>query len=296
MSSVHSALEKARAALASVSNNAGREAEDLLCHVLGWDRLRLFMESQMTLEEPNAQKLEAMVVRRVAGEPLQYLLGCAGFMGLDFLVRPGVLIPRPETELLVETALSYLKRGDVPGPSAGFFRVADLGTGSGAIALSIAHYNEAACVTAVDLSAQALAVADENVRRLGLAQRVKLIEADMFEFLEGEEAASYELIASNPPYIPTDVIETLQVEVRVHEPRLALDGGPDGLEPYRRLAVAAHRPLVCGGRLVMEIGHDQAGPVKQFLLDAGAWEKVECLRDLQGNDRVVTAVKRQRAV
>jgi len=296
MSSVHSVLENARSALSSVTDNGIREAEDLLCHLLGWDRLKLFMESQTTLEEPLFRAFEALVARRTAGEPLQYLLGHAGFMGLDFLVRPGVLIPRPDTELLVETALSHLKGLGLARPSADFFKVADLGTGSGAIALSIAHYNEASLVTAVDLSPQALAVAEENVRRLGLDQRVRLIEADMFDFLAGEEAASYELIVSNPPYIPTQVIETLQVEVRVHEPRLALDGGPDGLGPYRRLAVTAHGPLVCGGRLVMEIGHDQAASVKQFLLDAGVWEKVECLRDLQGNDRVVTAVKRLEAV
>lgn len=291
MSSVHRALEYARASLSSVTDNGIREAEDLLCHLLGWDRLKLFMESQTTLEEPLLQKFEALVARRAEGEPLQYLLGHAGFMGLDFLVRPGVLIPRPDTELLVETALSHLKSESLTRPSAGFLRAADLGTGSGAIALSIAHYNEAVVVTAVDLSAEALDVADENVRRLGLAERVRLIESDMFDFLAGAEAASYELIVSNPPYIPTQVIETLQVEVRVHEPRLALDGGPDGLGPYRRLAVMAHRPLISGGRLIMEIGHDQAAPVKQFLLDAGGWEKVECLRDLQGNDRVVTAVK-----
>jgi release factor glutamine methyltransferase len=296
MSSVHSALENARSALSAVTDNANREAEDLLCHLLGWDRLKLFMENRTDLNETVAQKLEAMVARRVEGEPLQYLLGHAGFMGLDFLVRPGVLIPRQDTELLVETALSHLKGLGLARPSADFFRVADLGTGSGAIALSIAHYNEDAFVTAVDLSPQALDVAEENVSRLGLDHRVRLIEADMFDFLAGAEAASYELIASNPPYIPTQVIETLQMEVRVHEPRLALDGGPDGLGPYRRLAVMAHRPLVSGGRLVMEIGHDQAAQVKQFLLDAGVWEKVECLRDLQGNDRVVTAVKCQAAV
>ncbi len=296
MSSVHSAIENARAALSSVTDNAIREAEDLLCHLLGWDRLKLFMESQTALEEPMFREFEALIDRRAKGEPLQYLLGHAGFMGLDFLVRPGVLIPRQDTELLVETALSHLKGLGLARPSADFFKAADLGTGSGAIALSIAHYNEAALVTAVDLSPQALAIADENVRRLGLERRVRLIEADMFEFLADEEAASYELIVSNPPYIPTQVIEALQVEVRVHEPRLALDGGPDGLGPYRRLAVMAHRPLVSGGRLVMEIGHDQAEPVKQFLLDAGVWEKVECLRDLQGHDRVVTAVKSQTAV
>lgn len=293
MSSVHSAIENARAALSSVTDNAIREAEDLLCHLLGWDRLKLFMESQTALEEPMFKEFEALIDRRAKGEPLQYLLGHAGFMGLDFLVRPGVLIPRQDTELLVETALSHLKGLSLARPSADVFKAADLGTGSGAIALSIAHYNEATLVTAVDLSPQAIAIADENVRRLGLEQRVRLIEADMFEFLADEEAASYELIVSNPPYIPTQVIEALQVEVRVHEPRLALDGGPDGLGPYRRLAVMAHRPLVSGGRLVMEIGHDQAEPVKQFLLDAGVWEKVECLRDLQGHDRVVTAVKCQ---
>ena len=192
-------------------------------------------------------------------------------MGLDFVVRPGVLIPRPDTELLVETALAHLA-GQASWKNV--HRVADLGTGSGAIALSIARYVETAVVTAVDLSPEALSVADENVRGLGLEARVKLVHSDMFEFLAAAETASFELIASNPPYIPSDVIETLQVEVRAHEPRLALDGGPDGLEPYRRLAVMAHRPLVKGGRLVMEIGHDQADAVQQFLLDAGVWERV----------------------
>ncbi len=291
MPSLRSALENAKKALSSVTDNAGREAEALLCHLLGWDQLKLFMEGESLLDPSLEKDFEDLTLRRVAGEPLQYLIGHAGFMDLDFVVRPGVLIPRSDTELLVETALTWLKEEGLKRPSANRFQVADLGTGSGAIALSVAHYEKKAQVTAVDLSAAALAVAAENVRRLGVDQQVKLVEADMFDFLERAETASFDMIASNPPYIPTGVIETLQVEVKAHEPRLALDGGPDGLEPYRRLAVLALRPLKSGGRLILEIGYDQADAVKQFLLDAAAWEKVECLRDLQGNDRVITAIR-----
>ncbi|SCZ80621.1 peptide chain release factor N(5)-glutamine methyltransferase [Acidaminobacter hydrogenoformans] len=291
MPSVRSTLENVKKQLSSVTDNAHWEAEALLCHLLGWDRLKLFMDGETVLDPDKEKELEQLTSRRGAGEPLQYLLGHAGFMGLDFVVEPGVLIPRSDTELLVETALAELKDAGLKRPSAKIFKVADLGTGSGAIALSIAHYETRAMVCAVDLSAEALSVAAENVMRLGLTRQVALVEADMFEFLERSETASFDMIASNPPYIPTDVIETLQVEVKAHEPRLALDGGPDGLEPYRRLAVLAIRPLIPGGRLILEIGHDQAAAVKQFLLDAGAWEKVECLRDLQGNDRVITALR-----
>jgi release factor glutamine methyltransferase len=291
MSSVRSALESVRRQLAAVTDQADREAESLICHLTGWDRLKLFMDRESELPDEIGTALYHLTERRVRGEPLQYLTGHAGFMDLDFFVKPGVLIPRPDTELLVETAIADLKSRSGHAEQESPFAVIDLGTGSGAIALSIAHYCQSAKVTGVDVSPEALEVASENRSRLALESRVTLIQADMFEYLLGMPEASCDLIVSNPPYIPTDVIETLQIEVREYEPRLALDGGPDGLEPYRRLSRYAAGPLVPGGRLVMEIGFDQAKAVTEFLLDADTWEKVECLRDLQGNDRVVTALR-----
>lgn len=301
MSSILEALTVGEKRLAAVTDNGRREAETLLCHVLACDRLKLFMDGTTDLTREQIEAFYGFVHRRVEGEPLQYLTGTQGFMGLEFEVKPGVLIPRSDTEVLVATTLRQLAEmriywhKDVPsggGRKVRQLRVLDLGTGSGAIALSIAHYDAEINVTAVDLSEVAIEVTRRNCHRLDLDNRVRIIASDMFEFLEAAEPESYELIVSNPPYIPTSVIDTLQIEVRDHEPKLALDGGPDGLLPYRQLAKMALKPLVTGGRLTMEVGHDQAATVKEFLLDANGWEKVECFRDLQGIDRVVTALKK----
>ena len=292
MPSVHNVLSQLQRILLPATENALRESEAILCHVLSWDRLKLFMEGACELELQQISRANAIAAERATGVPLQYLLGHAGFMGLDFLVRPGVLIPRGDTERLVEVALKFLNGLDPKDFADSRIPMADLGTGSGAIVLSLAHYFPDLRAVGVDLSEKALEVAAENLRALGLEDRVTLKHLDMFQYLESLDDGALALVVSNPPYIPTGVIESLQTEVREHEPRLALDGGEDGLSPYRRLAVMAHRPLMRGGRIAVEIGYDQAAAVQQFLLDAGAWEKVECLRDLQGNDRVVTALKR----
>lgn len=300
MPSVREALKESIELLTPITDNPRREAEMLICHVLEWDRLKLFLNDQERMSSYQNDLFMALVKRREAGEPLQYLTGTQGFMGLDFEVAPGVLIPRNDTELLVETALKHLnsisenlkkQETDLNPPEVESLRVLDLGTGSGVVALSVAYYNKKVSAVGVDVSKAALDLAYKNRQVLGLEDRVKLIESDMFAYLEAAESESFDLIVSNPPYIPTEEIDMLQTEVRLHEPRLALDGGPDGLSPYRMLAGLALKPLVNGGRIALEIGHDQADRVKELLLDVGGWEKVECYRDLQGNDRVVTALK-----
>jgi release factor glutamine methyltransferase len=218
--------------------------------------------------------------RREHREPVSHILGRKGFWKIMLNVTPDVLTPRPDTETVVE----YVLR-DFPEHAA--WSVLDLGVGSGAILLSILAERPAARGLGVDVSEEALAVARDNAAHLGLAGRLALLRGD---WTEGLAEGSFDLVVSNPPYIATDVIETLEPEVRDHEPRLALEGGPDGLMHYRRLASEILRVLKPGGRFAVEIGYDQKEPVEALFREAGA-RGVVTLRDLGDRDRVVAGVK-----
>jgi release factor glutamine methyltransferase len=218
--------------------------------------------------------------RREHREPVSHILGRKGFWKIMLNVTPDVLTPRPDTETVVE----YVLR-DFPEHAA--WSVLDLGVGSGAILLSILAERPAARGLGVDVSEEALAVARDNAAHLGLAGRLALLRGD---WTEGLAEGSFDLVVSNPPYIATDVIETLEPEVRDHEPRLALEGGPDGLMHYRRLASEILRVLKPGGRFAVEIGYDQKEPVETLFREAGA-RGVVTLRDLGDRDRVVAGVK-----
>ena len=254
-------LEDAAAALAAAGvSSPGWDAERLLRHVLGWDRAALVARPDRLVPEPDAERFRALVARRAAREPLQYILGTQAFWKHDFLVTPAVLIPRPETELLVETSLELLKGVERPV-------VVDVGTGSGCIALSIAAERPDAEVHATDISEPALEVARENARRLGLEGRVRFHHGNLLEPLSGLEVHVH-LVVSNPPYVDPAERDTLAPEVREHEPETALFAADAKAYPAR-LATAARKVLRPGGSLVLEIGIGLEAAVNEALVGGG---------------------------
>ncbi len=255
------------------------EAQVLLAHALACTRVQLYTGFDKPLQEPELAGFRALIKRRLAGEPLAYLVGETEFWSLPFHVEPSVLVPRPDTETVVEVALRL--RDDRAAPC----RVLDLCTGSGVLAVSLARELPAARVIATEVSAPAAEVARRNAARHGVADRVDVRIGDLFAPVAGEPA--FDLVVANPPYIATAVIATLAAEVH-REPRLALDGGADGLQFYDRIAAAASAHLAAGGALVVEHGFDQAEAVAARLAAAGLAE-VTLTRDLAGNARVTSA-------
>lgn len=243
----------------------------LLCHATGLSRVQLITRAEQALDEDQAARLEALVRRRLAGEPIAYIVGKREFFGLDFDVSEAVLIPRPDTELIVELAIERL-------PPRG--RLLDMGTGSGAIAVSVAHARPDAAVTALDLSDEALAVARRNAANN--QARVRFLRSDWFSALDAGD--SFELIASNPPYIAAGDEHLSQGDLRF-EPAGALTDHADGLSALRAIVDGSPRHLVPGGWLLMEHGYDQAASVRA-LLDAGGYTEVQSWRDLGGIERV----------
>lgn len=253
--------------------DAGWDAELLLCEALGCEKGALRQKDREELSARALDALEAQLSRRLAGEPLQYILGNTWFMGLRFACDPRALIPRQDTETLAEEALKALERGSGQ-------RVLDLCCGSGCVGLSIARYAPGAEVTLSDLSEEALALARENARLLGL--RARMAQGDLFEAVPGER---FDLIACNPPYLTAQDMQSLQREVR-REPEGALYGGEDGLDFYRRIAREAPAHLTEGGSLLVECGMGQAGEVARLLEAVG---QTRVVRDLCGVERVVVA-------
>ena len=266
--------EAVRALAAAGIPTARPDAEWLLADLLGVDRVTLYAGAP-GVGEPDAARYAALVARRAGHEPLQHLLGWEEFRGLRLRVAPAVLIPRPETELLVDWALALTP----PGAT-----VADVGTGSGCIACALAAERPDVRVIASDGSSAALAVAAENVRALGLGGAVTLRAGDLLEPLAG--TAPVDLLVSNPPYIPSDVIASLPREVREWEPRAALDGGEDGMALSRRIITGAPAVLRAGGALLMEIGEGQAEPLATAMALAG-FRDVSTRRDLHGVERLI---------
>jgi release factor glutamine methyltransferase len=253
--------------------NARLEAEWLLCAALGLDRVGLYVNFDRPLTEAELAAYRGMVMRRARREPLQYILGTQEFMGLEFEVSSAVLIPRHDTETLVEEAVRL--GGDAK-------RILDMGAGSGCIAVTLAKKLPGAELFGVEKSPEALAIARRNAERQGTA--VTLREGSLFEPFTGER---FDLIVSNPPYIPTGVIAELQPEVRDHEPRGALDGGPDGLAFYRVIIPAALDYLNTGGWLLVEVGAGQAEQVRALFGETGKFGELFTARDQGGIERVV---------
>lgn len=299
--------------------SAALDAKLLTGHALGLTTLELATRENDTVDEPAAASVAELIRRRMTGESVARIIGSRAFYGLDFTLNEATLEPRPDTELLVDLALGHLPAGG---------RLLDLGTGTGCIPIAILANQGDASAVAVDLSARALEAADENAKRNGVADRLAFLQGSWFEPLfptspsggevdpssgrvrgpcsnakpaegpltrpsadlspEGRGEERFDLIVSNPPYITSAVVETLAPEVKDFDPRLALDGGPDGLAPYRIIAAQAAAWLKPGGWVLVEIGHDQGAAVSALFLEAG-FEDVSVHRDLNALDRVVAA-------
>lgn len=256
------------------------DAEVLLSHVLKKQRIFLYVHFDQPLNSEELAAYRECVKKRVRRMPVAYIIGSREFMGLDFKVTEATLIPRPDTEILVEAAIERLKQmeGDE-------LRIADIGTGSGAICLSLLHYVEKLTAVTVDISKDAIEVAKENAQNLGVAERIEFLQGDLLSPLQNK--GKFNAIVSNPPYIPKKVIEGLEPEVRCYEPMSALDGGADGLNFYRRLVSGAAAFLTDGGFLAVEIGIEQAEALRQMAGRNLIWKKVEVLNDLAGIERCV---------
>lgn len=259
--------------------NPRLEAEVLLAHVLQITRLNLYTAPDRPLCDEEIRRFKELLRLRLLGTPTAYITGKKSFLKWEFKVTPAVLIPRPETELLVEKAVAAAEKRGGKG------RLLDLGTGSGAVAISLAHYLPECLVDAVDLSPEAVAVAEENTRRLGVEEKVTFYTGDLFSALPPEKKRSYIGIVSNPPYIPSPVISTLSREVRA-EPRVALDGGENGLEVIARILQQAEEYLAPGGFLALEHGADQWVSIKERA-EAEGFQEIASYKDLAGHARVM---------
>jgi len=254
----------------------------ILRDIASIDTAMIMGHPEMELPENIITQINNVIDRRLRREPLQYILGSWNFMGLDFCVEPEVLIPRPDTEVLVETAMRSLHDG---------MRILDLCTGTGCILISLLNYSNNCSGTGVDISDKAISLSRRNAQTiLGAKEDISdnldsvcsFVLADLYDGAEG----IYDLIVSNPPYIATDVIETLEPEVAEYEPHLALDGGADGYDLVKRIILGASKHLIPGGQLMMEIGHDQGAGTCELMEQSG-FIGVECIKDYAGLDRVV---------
>jgi len=262
--------------------DAATEAEYFLTHLLSCRRHELYLDSQRQLDVSQSTSIEGFIGRRLKREPVQYITGSVEFHGNEFTVTRDVLIPRPETELLVDEAIKALP------PHGG--TAVDLCTGSGCIAIAIALSAAKTKLYAIDNSATALKIAADNAARLNVAGRIRFCQGDLFSPLEGlMPEAKADVIVSNPPYVSLADYEGLQPEIRLFEPRSALVAGPDGLEFYRRIIKDAGLYLARGGRLMMEAGYGQAGRIKAIFDADGRYEGFEAIKDLAGILRVVKA-------
>lgn len=257
------------------------QAELLLAHVLKLPRMKLYLNFERALTEPETDTFRELVKRRAQREPLQHIVGSTSFCGLEITVNRHVLVPRPETELLAEAGWSFLS------PLTPHLSTAlDFGTGSGCIAIALAVKSPTAKITALDLSPDALNLAQQNATKNNVTDRIEFVPGDGFAALP--QGTQFDLIISNPPYIPTAEIATLDPEVRDYDPRSALDGGPDGLDFYHRLAAEARPFLKPGGKIMLEFGEGQAGAIQE-IFEKQKWI-VEAIRaDYTQRQRILIA-------
>lgn len=262
------------------------EIEAIFCKLLHCDRASLYMDKHASFMTPKkAHDLEVILKKRISGEPLGYILGDVDFMGLRLCVRPGVLIPRPETEILVEEALGIIK-----SRKPGFYRALDIGTGSGNIAIALAKFGlgRGVRVDAVDISDDCLRIAQMNALHHGIADRIRFISSDLFSGLAQD--AAYDMIISNPPYVAAREYDSLPQDVK-REPFGALVASLDGLYFYQEIEMGARRHCVPGGRVFLEIGAGQLRAVENIFSDKNFWHEVGVKKDYNGIDRVFSATR-----
>lgn len=276
-------LENAVAIIGEMSETALLDAQLMLSKALGKDRLYVITHIEAEIAEAAESEFMEMVGERSKGRPLQYIVGSQEFMGLDFYVSEGVLIPRPDTEILVEEVISV--SGAIERPV-----IADIGCGSGAISVSLAKYIKEAFVYSLDISQAALEIGRINAENNGVGEKIRFLESDIFSALEGS-AIRFDIIVSNPPYIRKKDIDGLHVQVKDYEPMNALDGGADGLDFYRRITLQSVTFLKPGGYLAYEVGHDQARDVEGIMEASGAFDELRIIGDLAGIERVVIGRK-----
>ncbi len=278
MSTLEALRRQSIAALSERSDTARLDVDMLLAYALDLTDVQLITERYRKLTESQLGRCQQLFKRRYNGEPVAYITGQKAFMNLPFAVNRAVLIPRPDTEILVEALIERIAGSALCG--------LDVGTGSGAIAVSLLHYVEDLEMTACDISEAALSVARENAHRNGVSRRLKLVQSDLLSNVKGQ----FDFIVSNPPYIARREIQTLAPNVKDFEPLLALDGGVDGLDYYRAITAQAARRLAPSGKLYYEIGYDQRAAVSEILKTAG-FKDVGGMVDLAGRDRVVYGTK-----
>ena len=266
--------------------NARLDAEVLLSHIILKDRVWLITHRDDVLDDNHQREFADVIQRRTRREPLQHIIGNQEFWGLEFIVSPDVLIPRPETEFIIEAALAIAQDRNTP------VRIIDLCTGSGCIAVSLAKELTAARVIATDASEKALTVARENTRRHGVSEHIRFLLGDLFEPLEELDIrGQIDIIVSNPPYVQAGDLSTLQPEVRDYEPEMALIAGPEGTEMAKRIIRLAPEYLKKNGALIMEMGLGQADALTRMVEATGAYGDRELLKDLAGIERVIIARK-----
>jgi len=261
--------------------------EILLAHALKCERIDLYLSFDQPLVDDELKAFKTLIKRRIRREPVAYILGVKEFWSLDFEVTEDVLIPRPETECLVETALDLLSRQ----ASSQSWRILDLGTGSGAIVIALASQQPRHTYFASDRSIQAVRVAQRNAGRHKFGEMIHYFNANWLTSLS-QTMSAFDMIVTNPPYIPSRVIEGLQPEIHGYEPMAALDGSDDGLECFKEIINSAHRYLKPGGVLLLEIGHDQQDDIRRIVSDSGPYDDFSCTKDYAGHDRVVCMYNR----
>lgn len=278
---VRDLLERGFKSLSKTERKSPRlESELIVMHLLDVDKAYLYTHPNRIVSKEIIEKFEELIEKRKEGYPIQYILKNQEFMGLDFHVTEGVLVPRPDTEILIEYIIKFARKNKKEK-----IKILDIGTGSGAISLSLAYYIENSYIYSVDISEKAIKIARKNKKKMNLEDRVELITKDILEgFPEIDE--KMDIVVSNPPYIPSRDIDRLQIEVSKYEPRLALDGGDDGLVFYRYITEKAKEKLIDNGLLCYEIGYDQGESVKNIMGDNG-YKEILVLKDLQGRDRAV---------
>jgi len=267
------------------------EAELLFTEILNCDRVSLYLKGDLRLDKDKSCFISLALERRILGEPIQYILGKTEFMGLDFRLTPDVFIPRPETEILVETALKYVTSHQSPVTSK---KILDVGTGSGNIAISLAKFLPQTEIFATDISKKTLEIASLNAKLNKVSGKIKFIQSDLFTDYpclpdrQGLPITDYDIIVSNPPYIITAEIDSLQPEIS-YEPRIAVDGGKDGLDFYRRIINESASYLKLGGFLIMEMGFNQKEAIEDILQKSENYKIIDVVGDYNNIERVLVA-------